>query len=216
MAETLGWGDLRRTIEDMGKVVEDPKVLAPFAKRLREKAKVWVESQGEGAWAPFAESTQYKREHTGTSNITRAGNIRAKKLRWAEARIKSLIAKTQKRGWTDADRKRVARLRKRVATLRGQTATTQTKAPAKRKIGKTVAETTKMMPRMASTIRAKVLRVEGGAEVRVNSRAGIVGAAHQEGLGRTPKRVVIPEPTDDDLDFAMDLIEEAAAAMIEE
>jgi hypothetical protein len=53
---------------------------------------------------------------------------------------------------------------------------------------------------------------------------GLTGATGPQGLkgdtgaiGPTgPQRVVIPEPTDDDLDFAMDLIEEAAAAMIEE
>lgn len=281
MVTLLHWGELSRAIEHMGEVLDDPKTLAPVAKRLRERAKTFVEGEGEGSWAPFAESTQKKRQNTGTSDITKHGKIRKSKVEKLEARIRAIKQRT-KQGWSNADRKAVAQLQKRANSLKAAaqrphdvankaTAKTdqikdklgeltanlkaenlrpngsgaakrrqqlqkqidratvrynkakeqQEKAErarsfAGRSKGVSVAETRKMMPRMPGTIRVKTTRKDGDARITTYSKAGDVGFFHHEGAGKTPKRTIIPDPTEDDLAFAVQCIEEAAVRLFEE
>lgn len=114
----LRWGEFQRAIDTTREIMNDPKTLKPFAKRMRERAKAFVEGQGDGAWAPPAASTVKKWERTGTSDITRHGRIRVDKIRHVEKQIKAMLDRAGKSGWGDADRKKIVRLKKRAAVLR--------------------------------------------------------------------------------------------------
>lgn len=208
--------EVRFSLEQMAAVLEDKTVLTPFAQRLKERAKRFVEGQGEGSWPPFAKATQEKRENTGTSAITKHGDIRASKVRRIQSRIKALQKRTHARGMTDRDRKNIQVLRDQVTKLQIQESKAQGKTYSKRKTGKSVAETRKMMPRMPGTIRTKAQVTKNGAEVVVYSKAGLVGAAHHYGLGKNTKRTIIPDVTEEDIAFASDLIEAAAVKLFED
>jgi len=283
MSEVLRWGDLERPIEALEELLNDPKTVRPFAQRLRDRAKAHIASEGGGTWPPFAESTLKKRQRTGTSAITKHGQIRAAEIRRIEGQIGKLQKKAQQGGWGAQERKKLARLQRRLeylVKLKARPEEAAKKASSKteairarmkdlaeklraahaqpdrpglavrrqkmlarllklkqqrdqaekaeqaaahattyegRDVGKRVSETRKMMPRMGGTLRASVRRTgRGELTVIVYSKAGEVGLSHHEGLGRTRRREIIPEPTEEDLDFLVDLLERQAVEAIEE
>jgi len=211
----LRWGEIRRAVSDMGAVVEDPKVLRPFARRLQDRARKFIEGEGEGAWPPFAESTLKKRQQ-GTSNITKFAKIRVSKIRYVESRLKAIAARGARSGFGDKDRKKIAQLKKRLATLKTQAIKAEGKKFSDRKIGKRVAETTKMMPRMPGSIRVKIKPGTWESTITCYSKAGIVGLAHHEGLGNDPQRIIVPEPSEEDMDFLVNLLEDEMVKRFDE
>lgn len=114
----LRWGEFQAALDLSRAAFDDPKVLQPFARRQRERARKFIDGQGEGAWAPPAESTVKKWERTGTSDITKHGQVRVAKLRAVEKQIERMVRRAGKGGWGDADRRKIARLKKRAQKLR--------------------------------------------------------------------------------------------------
>lgn len=277
-AEILRWGEIERAVEVVEELFNDPKTLRPFAKRLQERAREFVQGEGEGAWAPPAASTLKKWASTGTSNITKQGDVRQAKLDRLQAEMDALKRRTAKSGWGEKDRKRAASLlarmerfqkqrttaqgkRAKVNDLRsnvratkeelraaqaakraaqGQSATKQKRAQAKvaqimkrlarlqgqeerasktPNIGKRVAEVrqNRLMPRMAGTIRAKAKRTgDGELTVTTYSRAGEVGLYHHTGTGKNdPQRTIVPDPSEDDMAFLVDLLEGKVAEVLD-
>jgi hypothetical protein len=277
MAEILRWGEIERAVEVVEELFDDPKTLRPFADRLRERAREFVQGEGEGAWTPPAASTLKKWESTGTSDITKRGNVRQAKLDRLQSEMDALKRRTAKSGWGEKDRKRAASLlarlerlqeqrtkaqgkraklnaaRGKVAVIKdelraaksakraaqGQSTTKQKRAQAKvdrlmkrlaqeeratqrmqiAKIGKRVAEVrqNRLMPRMAGTIRASVKRTgDGELTVTTYSRSGEVGLWHHTGTGKDdPQRTIVPEPSEDDMAFLIDLLEGRVAEVID-
>lgn len=302
----LQWGPFERVVDALRNVLEDPKELRPFSKRLRQRTKAFIESEGEGTWAPPAESTRKKWERTGTSDVTKHGEIRRDALKSVEKKIRNLKRATEKGGWGKRERAKLAdlnqerqnlldsqaevaavpyqgrmqlgdrkaeerlnfaadsgraahRLRlklqrdlRRAVSQRGAAAVERRRAvldefkrlvaggdPAKSplktgqvksllgrmqragvtpgKVDSTLAAGRyRLMPRMAGTISGSVKRSgPQELEVSVYSRAGIVGLAHDQGLGSTKKRTIIPEPDAEDLNFLADLLEGNAVEAVE-
>jgi len=126
-SEILRWGEIERAVEVVEELFNDPKTLRPFAKRLQERAREFVQGEGEGAWAPPAASTLKKWASTGTSNITKQGNVRQAKLDRLQAEMDALKRRTAKNGWGEKDRKRAASLLARMERFQKQRATAQGK-----------------------------------------------------------------------------------------
>lgn len=302
----LRWGPFERVVDALRNVLDDPKELRPFSARLRKKTKAFIEAEGDGQWAPPAESTKKRWERTGTSDVTKHGEIRAAAIHSINKKINKLQKNTSRNGWGDkdrqklkeltqerqnllasrdevaavpyagrmqlGDRKSVERLNyasdsgrkahklrlklqrdlRRATSQRGAAAIQRRRAvldeferlvaggdpeksPLKAhqvksllgrmeragikpgQVDSTLASNSyRLMPRMAGTISGSVKKSgPQELEVSVYSRAGIVGLAHHEGLGKTKKRTIIPEPDEDDMNFLADLLEGKAAEAVE-
>jgi hypothetical protein len=118
VAELLRWGQFERAFEMVKAALDNPKSLEPFAKRLRERARTFIDAGGEGAWPPPAPSTLAKWNAEGSSDITKHGAVRKSKLQRIEQQIGRLVKAGGARGWTDGDRRKVASLRRQVDRLR--------------------------------------------------------------------------------------------------
>lgn len=109
---------MERAFELVKAALDDPKSLEPFAKRLRERARTFIDSGGEGAWAPPAASTLAKWAAEGTSDITRHGQVRKSKLDRIEQQLSRLVKSTGARGFSDGDRRKLASLKRAADRLR--------------------------------------------------------------------------------------------------
>ncbi len=271
----LRWGEFQRALDTTREIMNDPKTLQPFAKRMRTRARSFIDGQGEGAWAPPAESTRKKWEQTGTSDVTKHGELRVAALRRLDRQIKRIQDAAARGGIGERERRSIARLRRRAEKLKRATGAAaaqlsdkefalhkiQTrmdglaerlraahKDPNKHKtagkrarmlqqllklrerrveaakavveadkrttykgrdIGKREAETRRLMPRMAGTIRAKAEALGREVlQVRVYSKAGEVGYYHHTGQARgAPQRTIVPQANAEDLEFAAQLLE---------
>ncbi len=128
--------DLAPLLKDVGKVWKD---------EAREKIRT-----GEGM-PPLSPATIEKRQHTGTSLITKHGDVRASRAREIESNVKRLqgsLAWANRRyfglgrfvGMPEKMRKRVARWQRELASLNRQLAKAQEGQYAERKTGKSVAD----------------------------------------------------------------------------
>lgn len=181
-------GGLMQSLEVLATRAEDLK--APCAKwggYKRKQVKEKIES-GEGM-PPLAESTLKKRRRTGTSAITRHGELRAGVARRLDARgkrIDGLLQFYRERYTTyvplDVQQK-VARLQARRESINRGLVKAQETAYADRKIGRTQLEARgdKRFPKLASTIRMKVIAKGTSGTVIVRCAAGVIGKTHNEG-----------------------------------
>lgn len=126
----LRWGEFQAALDLSRACFSDPKVLAPFAKLQRQRARAFLDGQGEGSWAPPAESTQEKWDRAGTSDITKHGQVRVSKLRALDKQIERMVQRAGKGGWGDADRKKIKRLKRRADQLRRAGTAAEVKAGA--------------------------------------------------------------------------------------
>lgn len=186
-------GGLIRSLELMGEAAADiGKPLRQWAADKRKDAKARIES-GEGM-PPLSPATLEKRQRTGTSKITKHGNIRAgysKYLDREAKRMRGLIAWAQNRYLglgrfaMPADIKaKAARWQKRLENLNKQIARAQDTEYQDRKIGKTVFDRkgTKRLAKLPGSIRTWVKAgKDGRGSAVVYSRAGIIGKIHNDG-----------------------------------
>ena len=129
--------------------IEDLKpVLRAEGKALRADIKATFDQQGPG-WPGLAESTIEKREHTGTSQITKFGKVRASSAAAMERRLKSLQiqyarAMSSPLTWRGAQRSRIRekleKHKRAMENLQARIEKSKTRAYADRRTGKSVAE----------------------------------------------------------------------------
>lgn len=163
--------------------------LREFGAITRKRAADWVESQGEGTWAPPAASTKKRWESTGTSQISKRGTVRAVVLQRLEKRVARLQESLQKNGYSQRNRDQLTKTLVRIQRLKKQEQSSQKKAYGKRKIGKRQSEKrTRLMPKMAGTIRAGVSQRGENYVIRWYSKADEVAAAQEEGEGKGGSR----------------------------
>jgi len=186
----LQWGEIKRSINAVQERLANPKpVLRKFSKDITEDIKANIEAGGV-AWPPKAPSTIKREESSGTSQTTKRGTIRADRIRKTSSQIKSLLRKVRDEGWTEKNKKKYERLKKRLANYSKAEARAQKKDASKRNIGKRQSEKRQLLQGMPGTIRNKLER----NTLTTYSKADEVGAAHDYGEGRTPKREFIPPP----------------------
>lgn len=144
-------------------------LLNSVGKEWKDEAREKIRS-GEGM-PPLAPATLEKRQHTGTSLVTKHGQLRRGRARAIDneiARIKGLLTHYEKRWFglgtlaVPADvRQKVEGMRRRLAALNKQLSRSQESEYAERKIGKTVADkrgTTRLGQRFISSLFLKVER----------------------------------------------------------
>lgn len=186
----LQWGDVRRSINVVQERLENPRpVLREFSRHLTKEIRENIKSGGSG-WPPYAESTLRRMEATGTSQVTKRGTVRADRIKKTASAMRKLEKKVRDQGWTEESRKKYERLKKRLANYKKAEARAQKKDPAKRSIGKRASEKRKLLEKMPGTIRAKIT----GNTLVTYSAADEVGAAHNYGEGKEPKREFLPPP----------------------
>lgn len=187
---TLQWGEVKRSINAMQERLANPKpVLKEFSRGFTEAIKTNIEEGGTG-WPPKAPSTIEREENSGTSQVTKRGTIRADRIKKTASQIKILLRKVRDEGWTEKNKKKYGRLKKRLDNYKKAEQRSKKKHHSKRNIGPRQGEKRKLLGRMPGTIRSKLSR-----NVLVTySKADEVGAAHDYGEGRTPKREFIPPP----------------------
>jgi hypothetical protein len=187
----LQWGEVKRSINAMQERLANPKpVLREFSKGFSDDIKANIEAGGTG-WPPKAASTLKREESTGTSQVSKRGTIRADRVKKTASAMKKLERKVRDQGWTPENRKKHERLKKRLANYKKAELRAKKKDASKRNIGKRVSEKGgPLLKRIPGTIRSKIDK-----NVLVTySKADEVGAAHDYGEGRTPKREFLPPP----------------------
>ena len=186
----LQWGDVRRSINAVQERLENPRpVLREFSRHLTREIRENIKSGGSG-WPPYAESTLRRMEATGTSQVTKRGTVRADRIKKTASAMRKLEKKVRDQGWTEESRKKYERLRKRLANYKKAEARAKKKDPAKRSIGKRQSEKRKLLEKVPGTIRAKIT----GNTLLTYSAADEVGAVHNYGEGKEPKREFLPPP----------------------
>lgn len=209
---TLRCGDARRAVTMSRKVLENPrKVLREFGRYWLAETKLFMAAGGAGTWAPWSKSTREKYEHTGTSRITKEGNVRGDRIARLAKAINATKKAAEKEGFTPKLRAKMARLLKQVDTLAKAERKTQGKAYEKRGIGKSLASQRKLLGRLPGSVRFKLK--EGGV-FRGYSKAGELAAIHNEGGGKNPKREFV-RVTEPQLDHLVTLLETAVVEEFE-
>jgi len=205
----LRWGDTERSINALKERLANPKpVLRVFSKKVIADVKENIERGGVN-WPPPADSTVERWEREGAtgkevSSYEANLNKRAKAL---GSRIRKLQRLAGTKGWTPALRARAESLDRALKRLRKQEQRL-TGGKVKRKkdaTGAVIPEgPRKLLRRMPGTIRSKI--ATNG--LRIYSAAGEIGAAHDYGAGKTPKREFLPPPNmDANMDYLAELLE---------
>lgn len=186
----LQWGDVKRSINAVQERLDNPKpVLREFSKRLTKDIRENIKSGGAG-WPPYAASTLARLEATGTSQVSKRGKLRANRVKKTATALKKLEARVRDQGWTEDSRAKYDRLSKKLKNYAKAEARSRKKDAATRNIGKRVSEKRKLLQGMPGTIRAKIR----GNTLVTYSAADEVGAVHNYGEGREPKREFVPPP----------------------
>ncbi len=186
----LQWGEVRRSIHAVQERLENPKpVLREFSRHLTREIRENIKSGGSG-WPPYAASTLARMEATGTSQVSKRGTVRADRIKKTAGAMRKLEKRVRNEGWTDKSKKQYERLRKRLANYKKVEARAKKQDPAKRNLGKRQSEKRKLLQGMPGTIRAKIK----GNTLLTYSAADEVGAAHNYGEGKEPKREFLPPP----------------------
>jgi len=186
----LQWGDVRRSINAVQERLENPKpVLREFSRHLTKEIRENIKAGGSG-WPPYAASTLARMEATGTSQISLRGTVRADRVKKTASAMRKLEKRVRNEGWTDKSKKQYERLKKRLANYRKAEARAKKQDPAKRNLGKRQSEKRKLLQGMPGTIRAKIK----GNTLLTYSAADEVGAVHNYGEGKEPKREFLPPP----------------------
>lgn len=201
----LEWGDIRRSIHAVQERLENPKpVLREFSRHLTRAIKENIAAGGTG-WPPKAASTLKREASTGTSQVSRRGTIRADRIKKTASAMRKLEKRVRDQGWTAENKKKYERLKKRLANYKKAEARAQKKPASARNIGKRQSEKKGAMLRgIPGTIRSKLT----GHTLTTYSKADEVGAAHNYGEGKEPKREFLPPPNlEKHLDVLADLME---------
>lgn len=200
----LQWGELRRSIRATQERLANPKpVLREFSKHLTADIKENIRSGGSG-WPPYAASTLKRLESTGTSQVSRRGTVRADRVRKTLVQLRRIQVAVREHGWDPKLRAKYDRLEKRIANYRKAEARAKKKAGSARKIGRRQAEKHALLHRIPGTIRNQL---EGNV-LTTYSKADEVGAVHNEGAGRDPKREFLPPPNmEANLEYLAGLLE---------
>lgn len=179
-----------------GGLIESFEAMTERAEDLGPPCRAWgaykrkeVKARIEAVSLPLAESTLQKRRQTGTSTVTKHGEIRASAARRLDARgkrIDGLLAFYRKKYLVHTPwdvQQKIDRLQKQRAAINRALVRSQETGYAERRIGKTLAERKgeKRFPKLASTIRMQVVAKGGAAHVVVRSTAGVIGKVQNDG-----------------------------------
>lgn len=196
-------GGLMQTLEVLAARAEDlAKPCAKWGGYKRKQVKELI-SSGEGM-PPLAESTLEKRRRTRTGRITKHGEIRASAARRLDARgkrISGLLKHYEAKYFglgkflipKDVQAK-IERLQAQRASINRAIRKAQDTAVADRRSGKTVLEKKgdKRFPKLAQTIRMKVIAKGTSGTVIVRCSAGVIGKVQNEG-GAVGNGAEVPE-----------------------
>jgi len=200
----LQWGEVRRSINAVQERLANPKpVLREFSRHMTKDIRENIQAGGTG-WPPKAPSTVKREESTGTSQVSKRGTLRADRVKRTVRQMKKLERKVRDEGWTDENRRKYDRLKKRLANYKKAEARAKKQDASKRNIGRRQSEKRRLLQGMPGTIRNKL----DGNILTTYSKANEVGAAHNYGEGRDPKREFIPPPNmEQNLDHLAELME---------
>ena len=200
----LEWDGVKLAIEAVQERLDNPKpVLRQFSRKLIKDIRENIKAGGTG-WPPKAASTLAREQATGTSQISKRGTVRSNRIKRTLVQMRRLERKIGDEGWTKDNKKKYAALKKRYDNYVKAEGRSQRKEASQRKIGKRVSESHELLERMPGTIRSAFQ----GNTLIVYSKANKVGAIHNEGEGRDPKREFIPPPNmDESMRYLKELLE---------
>lgn len=191
-------------------------VLRPFGVITRGRIRDWLKSDGEGSWAPPADSTKKRWDATGTSQISKRGTVRAPVRQRLERQIQTLQERIKRGGYSERNKRALARLQKRIEKLQKAEEKAQAKPYQKRNIGKRVSEKrTKLLERMPGTLRVGIRQNGDNFSILWYSQAGAVASFQENGFRTTPGRVIFDESLLDE-DQLAEMIADALARAWEE
>jgi hypothetical protein len=179
MAETqqirLEWGGVERQIDALVEHLQNPApVLKEFSKGLSKAVKDNIKSGGAG-WPPYAQSTLKRLGSLGTSQVTRAGKIRASRIKKTVSAIKRHEKKLHTQGWSPAWQEKTEKLKKRLTAYRKAEAVARSRGEKAANAEQTLSEL-----RQGPLTRADSRKAERARKAVENAKTDRIGKRQSE------------------------------------